>query len=103
MLVDLAADCYGWLGRSCSIKLQNFYKADLSGADVVFIYATSQELMRLAPHLEGQMKPGSRLVSISADFPEWEPSVFDEESLIFVYEMPPKQGSLTTYLLKNSK
>jgi hypothetical protein len=48
------------------------------------------------------MKRGSRLVSISADFPEWEPSVFDEESLVFVYEMPPKEGSLTTYMLKNA-
>ena len=48
------------------------------------------------------MKPGSRLVSISADFPEWEPSAFDERDLIFVYEMPPVWGSLTTYLLKKS-
>ena len=27
--------------------------------------------MKLAPHLEKQMKQGSRLVSISADFNEW--------------------------------
>jgi len=93
----------GGLGDRVQVKLQNFYKADLGGADVVFIYATLQELMKLAPHLEKQMKPGSRLVSISADFPEWEPSVFDEHDLIFAYEMPPKQGSLTTYMLKNSR
>lgn len=92
----------GGLGERVQIKLQNFYNADLSGADVVFIYATSQELMKLAPHLEKQMKPGTRLVSISADFPEWEPSAFDEQNLIFSYEMPPKEGSLTTYLLKKA-
>jgi SAM-dependent methyltransferase len=84
------------------IEAGNFYKADLREADVVFVYATSKEVVKLASHLERQMKPGSRLVSISADFPEWEPSVFDERDLIFVYEMPPKRGSLMTYLLKKA-
>jgi hypothetical protein len=90
------------LGDRVQVRLQNFYKADLGGADVVFIYATLQELMKLAPHLAKQMKPGSRVVSISADFPEWEPSTFDDSDLIFVYEMPPQEGSLTTYLLKKA-
>src|SRR5215216_2522436 len=88
--------------RQIHVRWENFYKADLKDADVVFVYATSKEVMKLAPHLETQMKRGSRLVSISADFPEWEPSTIDKQDLIFVYEMPPKQGSLTTYLLKNS-
>jgi hypothetical protein len=59
--------------------------------------------MELAPHLEKQMKPGSRLVSISADFPEWEPSVFDDRDLIFVYEMPPQRGNLATYLMTRAE
>ena len=84
------------------IEAGNFYKADLHEADVVFVYATSREVVKLAPHLERQMKSGSRLVSISADFPEWEPSTFDERQLIFIYEMPPKPGSLMTYMLKNA-
>jgi len=83
------------------IRFWNFYKTGLEDADVVFIYATLQELMKLAPHLKKRMKPGSRLVSISADFPAWEPSMFDEQNLIFLYDMPPKEGSLTTYMLKN--
>jgi precorrin-6B methylase 2 len=90
------------LADQIQIKWENFYKARLSEADVVFVYATSKEVMKLAPHLEKQMKQGARLVSISADFPEWEPSVVDEHELIFVYEMPPVRGSLTTYLLKKS-
>lgn len=84
------------------IETGNFYQANLGAADVVFVYATSKEVKKLASHLEKQMKPGSRLVSISADFPEWEPSAFDERELIFLYEMPPKRGSLTTYLLKKA-
>jgi SAM-dependent methyltransferase len=90
------------LGDRVRVRWANFYRADLSRADVVFIYATLQELMKLAPHVEKQMRPGTRLVSIAADFPAWEPSLFDEESLIFVYDMPPKEGSLTTYMLKKT-
>ena len=84
------------------IEAGNFYKTNLHEADVVFVYATSREVVKLAPHLEQQMRRGSRLVSISADFPEWEPSTFDERQLIFIYEMPPKPGSLMTYMLKKA-
>jgi hypothetical protein len=90
------------LADRIQIRWENFYKADLREADVVFVYATSKEVLKLASHLEMQMKRGARLVSISADFPEWEPSAFDDHDLIFVYEMPPVKGSLTTYLLKSS-
>lgn len=91
------------LGSRVQVKLKNFYKLDLTTANVVFIYGTSRESKKLTPFLKNQMKSGSRLVSISADFPEWEPTKFDEQDLIFVYEMPPKDGSLMTFMLKNTK
>ncbi len=93
---------FSGLAHRIQIRWANFYKADLHAADVVFIYATSKEVGKLAPHLEQQMKKGSRLVSISADFPNWEPSTLDDHDLIFVYEMPPTHGSLTSYLLKKA-
>ena len=91
------------LGNKIQIKWANYLKTDLSEADVVFVYATSREVIRLASYLEKRMKEDSRLVSISADFTEWEPSIFDDRDLIFVYKMPPKHGSLTSYLLKEAK
>lgn len=91
------------LGNQIQVRWGNFYKADLHAADVVFLYATSKEVAKLAPHLEGQMKKSARLVAISADFPEWEPSLFDDRDLIFVYEMPPTKGSIASYMLKNAK
>jgi SAM-dependent methyltransferase len=94
---------YNGVSQNVRIEAGNFYKADLREADVVYIYATSKEVVKLAPHLDERMKPGARVVSISADFPEWEPSTFDDRDLIFVYEMPARPGSLTTYLLKNAK
>src|SRR3990172_3342428 len=87
-LIWLRAIASGF-GNQIQIKWANFYRADLHNADVVFVYATSTEVLKLAPHLERQLKMGTRLVSISADFPEWEPSAFDNRDLIFVYEMPP--------------
>ena len=88
-------------GFSDKIQVQwgNYLNADLHDADVVFLYATSQEVLKVAPHLEKQLKQGARVISISADFHEWEPSDFDEHDLIFVYEMPPKKGSLGSYLM----
>lgn len=91
------------LGDQIQIRWADFYKADLHEADVVFVYATSKEVTKLAAHIEKQMKPGSRLVSISADFSEWEPLAFDNRELIFVYQMPPKAGSITSYLFKKIK
>lgn len=90
-------------GNQIKVRWTNFYKADLHEADVVFVYATSTEVMKLAPHLEKQLKKGTRLVSISADFPEWEPSVMDEHELIFVYEMPPTSGNIMSYMMKRTK
>lgn len=90
------------LGNQIQIRWANFYKADLHDADVVFFYATSKEVGKLTPHLEQQMKKGARLVSISADFPDWEPSILDDRDLIFVYEMPPKAGNITSYLMKKA-
>jgi hypothetical protein len=91
------------LGNKIQVKWGNFLKADLSAADVIFVYATSKEVLKLASYLEKQMKSGSRLVSVSADFPEWEPTSVDDRELIFVYAMPPKPGSLTMYMLKKSE
>lgn len=101
-LIWLRAAASGF-GNQIKVRWENYYKAYLKDADVVFVYATSKELVKLAPHLELEMKKGSRLVSISADFSEWEPFTLDDHDLIFVYEMPPTKGSVTTYMLKQAK
>ena len=71
------------------MRCGDFYKADLSDADVVFVYVTSSQTSRLLPLLERQLRPGARVVSVAADFPDWQPKLVDREMLIFVYEMPP--------------
>lgn len=99
-----------WLGALLNgvrdrvhIRWGDFFRKDLSGADVVFAYLTSGYVERLAPQLLSQLRPGARLVTISFDFPEWEPAAFDERELIFLYRMPPAGGSLATYLEKRAE
>ena len=77
------------------IRCGNFYRADLTDASVVFVYATSSQTSKLLPLLERGLRPGARVVSIAADFPDWQPSLVDREALIFVYEMPPVHATLS--------
>jgi hypothetical protein len=90
----------GGVGARVRVRLGNFFKANLGDADVVFVYATSGQAARLETVLQAQLRPGARVVTISFDLPDWEPSGFDPRSLIFLYEMPPKPGNLGTYMEK---
>jgi cyclopropane fatty-acyl-phospholipid synthase-like methyltransferase len=86
-----------WLSGSrqrARMRCGNFYKADISDADVVFVYATSSQTSNLFPLLERQLHPGARVVSVAADFPVWVPTAVDRESLIFLYVMPPERQTV---------
>ena len=80
------------------VKRGDFFKQDLSRAEVVFVYATSRQAVRLEKQLESQLRPGARVVTISFDFPDWEPAAFDKGELIFLYKMPPQRGDLTSFM-----
>ncbi|MDK1028166.1 MAG: class I SAM-dependent methyltransferase [Anaerolineae bacterium] len=87
-----------WFGGSrqkVRLRCGNFYKANIREADVVFIYLTSAQISRLQDKLAEEMRPGARIVSIAADFPNWKPNEVDRESLIFLYAMPPLSGPST--------
>ena len=92
----------GWLriwlsgGRHrARIRYGNFYKADVRNADVVFVYLTSKQTSRLSEKLAQELRPGARVVSIAADFPDWQPDEIDRELLIFLYKMPPLSATST--------
>ena len=88
------------VGPMVRVRWGNYFKSDLSAADVVFAYATSGQALRLEEQLASQLKPGARVVTISFDFPDWEPAAFDKHGLIFLYRMPPARGDLVSYLAK---
>jgi hypothetical protein len=87
----------GWLRiwfsgsrQKAQMRCGNFYKEDISSADVVFVYATSSQTSKLLPLFERNLRSGARVVSIAADFPSWVPKAMDREHLVFLYEMPPE-------------
>jgi len=78
------------LRQEVRIEWGDFFKADLRPADVVFAYLTSAQADRLQKQLESQLRAGTRVVTISFDLPGWEPAAFDNESLIFLYQIPSR-------------
>lgn len=89
------------VSRRVRVRRADFFKEDLSKADVVFVYATSSQASRLEKQLESQLRPGARVVTISFDFPDWEPADFDKRELIFLYRMPPQRGDLISYMARH--
>ena len=83
-----------------SVRQMNLYKADLTAADIVFVDLNPIAVERLQPLLEDEMRPGTRVVSLSFPFEGWEPAGVDIGYLIFTYRMPPQPGSVESYLHK---
>jgi 16S rRNA A1518/A1519 N6-dimethyltransferase RsmA/KsgA/DIM1 with predicted DNA glycosylase/AP lyase activity len=54
----------------------DLFKADISRATVVTLYLSGSINRRLAPKLQGELKPGARVVSHRFDMYDWQP---DEE------------------------
>ena len=68
--------------------------ADLTGADVVFLYLVTPLNERLRPRLERFLKAGARVISHDYAVPGWKASHTEKTDsrhahLIYVYEMPP--------------
>jgi SAM-dependent methyltransferase len=81
----------GGTNNKVEIRWASFYKADFRDADVIFVYMTSAEATRLRPHLERQLRPGTRVISISSGIVGWQPVIFNREELIYIYRV----GSLS--------
>jgi hypothetical protein len=81
-----------------SIRNRDLYQADLSEADVVFLYLNPTFVENLREPLRQQLPPGARVVSLDFPIEGWEPSEVDIGYLIFSYRMPPTRGNMDTYL-----
>jgi SAM-dependent methyltransferase len=85
------------IGRSkIKIKRQNFWEADLSGADVVFCYLYPDVMKKLAAKLKSGLKPGAIVVSSNFPLPEHIPNKIlrPQSSLhndpMYVYHLDPE-------------
>lgn len=96
-LAYLKARLFSFGSNKIKIRRQNFWKADLSDADVVFCYLYPDVMKRLAAKLAAGLKPGAVIVSSNFSLPGFIPSKILklECSLnndpIYIYQMNPNR------------
>jgi len=91
------------LGAQVTVRREDFFQTDLRDADVVFAFMTSRQAPRLRTHLESQLRPGARVVTVSFDLDGWQPTAIDQTNLLFLYKMPPTPGNVASFLEQNNK
>lgn len=75
------------------VLYKNFYKEDLSGANVVFCFLIVAVMEKVGRQLKKQLKPGATVISYGFHIPDWEPiEVIDtgqnnpKSSKIYIYK-----------------
>ncbi|MGC8856949.1 MAG: SAM-dependent methyltransferase [Anaerolineae bacterium] len=89
---------FNGIRRGVRLERGDFWQADLSAADVVFVYLTAAQMPRLQKKLAAELRPGARVVTVAADLPGWQPMALDERYLLFLYVMPPQHGDWVSLL-----
>lgn len=64
----LAISCHR-LGKRAKVHLQNYYKADLSDATVVFLYNLPPHMPKLEQKLQKELQKGTTIISYKFSFP----------------------------------
>jgi SAM-dependent methyltransferase len=70
---------------------KNFWRADFSHADVVFIYLLPWKMEKLEQKLLREMKPGSKIVSNSFIFPHIPCTKKDTINHVYLFTVPKKK------------
>ena len=66
-------------------------QTDVHDADIVTLYLTTTANERIAPKLEKELRPGTRIVSFCFRMPGWEPTktLNLETRTLYLYTLPP--------------
>lgn len=70
------------------LKYRNFFKEDLSQADVICVFLTPPAMEKLKPKFDKELKTGARIVSYAFDIKGWTKTKIDK----------PKEKSTAIYL-----
>lgn len=72
--------------RNATLRLENFFKADLGAADAIFFFLMPKTIKKLKQKLEKELKPGAVVISYIFPVAGWEPSeIIKEKSRGAVY------------------
>jgi ribosomal protein L11 methylase PrmA len=73
------------VGDRIKVIRRNLWKGDISEADIVAIYLIDFRMPALENKLKKELKPGSRIVSVGFQFPNWQPvKIFEDK--VFLYQ-----------------
>ncbi len=72
----------GFEGRAIVLN-RSMWKANLTDADVIFLYQIPYAMGRIKKLLESQLSPGSRIVSHAFKIPGWEPDEVNGNVLMY--------------------
>ncbi len=77
--------------KNLIFKFQDFYKKDLSDADVVYFYGIPTKNGLVSQKLCKELKPGTKIISYTFSLPGWTPVLVDrpksQDRPIFVYQV----------------
>ena len=63
-----------WLHKvKNTIYIENFYKQDLSDADIIFCFLTPPAMLKLRDKFEKELKPGTKIISYAFHIEGWKP------------------------------
>jgi len=69
--------------KNLKFKKENFFKTDVSSADIVYLYLPQQLMPGLQAKLQKELKPGSLVISKRVSFPDWQP--VEKLKELFIY------------------
>jgi hypothetical protein len=67
-----------------NFKTGNIFSADVSSADIVYLYLPQELMANLEIKLQKELKPGSLIISNSVSFRNWQPSFKQDKLFIYV-------------------
>ncbi len=73
--------------KSVTVLWKNLWAADLSQADVMFVYLIPWKMDVLAEKLKRELKPGALVISNSFIFPKWKIERKDADHHIYVFRI----------------
>ncbi len=77
-------------GARTEVYWRDFFKANLSKADIVFCFLIQSLMPQVGVYLHGQLKPGARVICYGYPIPDWQPNqtidVPNTTSKIYIYQ-----------------
>lgn len=71
------------LNKNAQILYKNFYDVSLKDADVVCLFLLPETNLKLQDKLKKELNKGTRIVSVSFEFPNWQPVRIDPRGNIY--------------------